>query len=142
MRRTHAFVRAAFTGAALVLLVTPSVAFAPAQGIFDLSWNTIDGGGHTFSTGGGFSLGGTMGQADAGPALTGGSFAVTGGFWVAAASAVTCFGDLNGDGVVNGADLGLLLGNWAGIGVGDLNDDGIVDGADLGLLLGAWGICP
>ena len=26
--------------------------------------------------------------------------------------------------------------------VGDLNDDGIVNGADLTLLLGAWGICP
>ena len=48
------------------------------------------------------------------------------------------FGDLDGDGDVDGADLGLLLGNWGGAGVGDLNDDGVVDGADLGLLLGAW----
>jgi hypothetical protein len=48
--------------------------------------------------------------------------------------------DLNGDGVVDGADLGLLLGEWGacqGCG-GDLNGDGAVDGADLGLLLGAW----
>ncbi len=50
-------------------------------------------------------------------------------------------GDLNGDGdgVVDGADLGLLLNNWGGDGVGDLNDDGIIDGADLGLLLNNWG---
>jgi hypothetical protein len=49
--------------------------------------------------------------------------------------------DLNGDGVVNGSDLGLLLGNWGctGVGcIGDLNDDGVVDGADLGMLLGGW----
>jgi len=47
--------------------------------------------------------------------------------------------DLNGDGVVNGADLGILLGAWGGGGPADLNGDGIVNGADLGILLGAWG---
>ncbi|MFO0875229.1 MAG: hypothetical protein U0575_14830 [Phycisphaerales bacterium] len=54
-----------------------------------------------------------------------------------------CPGDLNGDGLVDGADLGLLLAVW-GSGGGtpaDLNQDGHVDGADLGLLLGAWGGC-
>jgi len=52
-----------------------------------------------------------------------------------------CPGDLNGDGVVDGADLGLLLGQWGTDGLADLNGDGVVDGADLGLLLGAWGPC-
>jgi len=47
-------------------------------------------------------------------------------------------GDLNGDGVVDGADLGILLENWGGSGVGDLNGDGVVDGADLGILLENW----
>ena len=56
---------------------------------------------------------------------------------------VGCDGDLNLDGTVDGADLGLLLGDWgAGGGAADLNGDGVVDGADLGLLLGAWGACP
>ncbi len=50
-----------------------------------------------------------------------------------------CTPDLNGDGVVNGADLGLLLGNFGGVGLGDIDCDGDVDGADLGLLLSAWG---
>ena len=54
----------------------------------------------------------------------------------------SCLGDLNGDNVVNGADLGQLLGNWGASGLGDLNNDGIVTGADLGLMLGAWGACP
>ena len=54
---------------------------------------------------------------------------------------VSVLGDMNGDGVVDGADLGLLLGTWGDcerVCEGDLNDDGVVDGADLGLLLGNW----
>jgi hypothetical protein len=47
--------------------------------------------------------------------------------------------DLNGDGVVDGNDLGLLLSAWGpGSGPADLNRDGVVDGNDLGMLLGAW----
>lgn len=49
-------------------------------------------------------------------------------------------GDLNGDGVVDGADLGLLLANWDNPGDSDLNGDGTTDGADLGLLLAEWGL--
>ncbi|MFO0873673.1 MAG: hypothetical protein U0575_06835 [Phycisphaerales bacterium] len=52
-----------------------------------------------------------------------------------------CPEDLNGDGKVDGADLGLLLGNWSFSSLGDIDGNGIVDGADLGLLLGAWGDC-
>lgn len=48
------------------------------------------------------------------------------------------FGDIDGSGSVNGADLGLLLGAWGTSGPGDLNNDGVVNGADLGLLLGSW----
>ncbi|MHC4247439.1 MAG: hypothetical protein ACYSUU_11625, partial [Planctomycetota bacterium] len=49
-------------------------------------------------------------------------------------------GDFNDDGVVNGADLGLLLGAWGPCRgcPEDLNDDGVVNGADLGLELGFW----
>ncbi|MCA9285405.1 MAG: DNRLRE domain-containing protein [Phycisphaerales bacterium] len=46
--------------------------------------------------------------------------------------------DLNNDGVVDGADLGLLLAAWNTPGPGDLDNNGVVDGADLGLLLAAW----
>lgn len=52
-----------------------------------------------------------------------------------------CVGDLNGDGIVNGADLGKLLSLWGGPGAGDLNVDGVVNGADLGLMLSSWGPC-
>ena len=47
-------------------------------------------------------------------------------------------GDLNGDGAVDGADLGILLGQWGGAGSADLDGSGVVDGADLGILLGNW----
>ncbi len=55
----------------------------------------------------------------------------------------TCPPDLNGDGLVNAADLALLLGAW-GPNPGhpaDFNSDGSVNAADLALLLGAWGPC-
>ncbi|MCA9284145.1 MAG: hypothetical protein KDA22_02950 [Phycisphaerales bacterium] len=51
--------------------------------------------------------------------------------------------DLNADGAVNGADLGILLSAWGpcpvlGVCCGDLNGDATIDGADLGMLLSAW----
>ena len=49
-------------------------------------------------------------------------------------------GDLNGDGEVNGADLGLLLAQFGGPGSGDFDGSGTVDGGDLGLLLSYWSL--
>ncbi|MBX3355522.1 MAG: VCBS repeat-containing protein [Phycisphaeraceae bacterium] len=51
--------------------------------------------------------------------------------------------DLDGDGVVGGADLALLLGSWGPVTdkparLCDLNNDGVVNGADLAILLGEW----
>lgn len=50
--------------------------------------------------------------------------------------------DLNSDTVVNGIDLGILMGNWGvtmiGPSGGDFNEDGVVDGLDLGVMLGHW----
>jgi hypothetical protein len=68
--------------AALVILLLLLAGGARAQsgGRYDLSWNTVDNGGAAFSTSGTYVLGGTIGQPDAG-ALTGGSYALAGGFW-------------------------------------------------------------
>ncbi len=52
-----------------------------------------------------------------------------------------CDEDLNQDGNVDGADLGLLLANWNLSGQGDIDGSGTVNGADLGLLLAVWGPC-
>ncbi|MCB9848679.1 MAG: hypothetical protein H6814_09725 [Phycisphaeraceae bacterium] len=50
-----------------------------------------------------------------------------------------CPADLNGDGMVDTADLGILLGAFGDSGLGDLNLDGVIDTADLGALLGGYG---
>ena len=46
--------------------------------------------------------------------------------------------DLDGNGRVDGSDLGVLLAGWGGPGRGDHDGDGTVTGADLGQLLAAW----
>jgi hypothetical protein len=54
-------------------------------------------------------------------------------------------GDLNGDSIVNGVDLAMLLGAWGSCPkvaedcLADLNYDTIVNGLDLAILLGGWG---
>jgi hypothetical protein len=50
-----------------------------AWGQYSLDWSTIDGGGGT-STGGVYSVTGTIGQPDAGT-MSGGNYTLQGGFW-------------------------------------------------------------
>jgi hypothetical protein len=65
-------------GASLVLGCWCLVLSALAQ--YAIPWHTIDGGGGT-STGGVYSVSGTIGQPDAGVTMTNGQYSVTGGFW-------------------------------------------------------------
>ncbi|MCA9286076.1 MAG: hypothetical protein KDA22_12705 [Phycisphaerales bacterium] len=60
------------------------------------------------------------------------------GVYVATPTPSGPLGDLNGDGVVDGADLGALLAAWGGSGPADLDGNGVVDGGDLGILLANW----
>lgn len=49
--------------------------------------------------------------------------------------------DLDLDGVVDGADLGVLLSKWGSASpTGDIDGNGVVDGADLGEMLSAWSV--
>ena len=64
-----------------------------------------------------------------------------GTWWGRIGVAAACPTDLNGDGQTDGADLGVLLGNWGNPGPTDFDGSGVTDGADLGVLLGAWGPC-
>jgi len=50
------------------------------QAQYSVDWFTIDGGGGT-STGGVYSVSGTIGQPDAGALMSGGNFTLQGGFW-------------------------------------------------------------
>lgn len=67
------------------------------------------------------------------------------GVWLVHLPAPICTADLDGDGGVDAADLGALLGAWGPAEGGpvpaDLDANGMVDAADLGALLGAWGPC-
>jgi len=54
---------------------------------------------------------------------------------------VPCPADLDGNGIVDGPDLGALLSQWGDNGSADLNGDGVVGAADLGAMLAAWGAC-
>ena len=64
----------------LALLCLLSFAFGLcAQAQYAIDWFTMDGGGGT-STGGVFSVSGTIGQPDAG-VMSGGQFTLVGGFW-------------------------------------------------------------
>lgn len=54
--------------------------FAQSGGGYELAWTTIDAGGGTV-TGGAYSLDSTIGQAEAGPAASGGAYSLTGGVW-------------------------------------------------------------
>ncbi len=59
-------------------LVQAQAPAAPTTG-YEITWYTIDGGG-AMPGGGSYSLGGTIGQPDAGT-LSGGSYSLNGGFW-------------------------------------------------------------
>jgi len=70
-------------------LVQAQAPAAPTTG-YELTWYTIDGGGAMFSTGGSYSLGGTIGQPDA-ATLSGGGYTLNGGFWGGAANSYKIF---------------------------------------------------
>ena len=70
--------QSAFILALAALLVLASTALA--QGGYDLSWWAVHGGGVTLSSGGGYTLSGSIGQPHAG-VLSGGSYTAVTGFW-------------------------------------------------------------
>jgi len=55
----------------------PALGFAQS---YSIDWYKVSGGGGT-STGGTYAVSGTIGQADASGAMSGGNYSVTGGFW-------------------------------------------------------------
>ncbi len=72
--------KASFLAPALSFLLS-STAFAQSGGGFELTWHTVEGGGRTFAAAGGFSLGASVGQADAADGLAGGAAESDTGFW-------------------------------------------------------------
>jgi hypothetical protein len=109
------------------MLVITTPAAAQSGGTFDLTWNSIDGGGGT-STGGTFELTGTIGQADAGVSSAG--------------SLVSSAGFLPGNFgcVVNLKDLVAFAQKWLSRSVtgADFDRSGRVDMADFAIFSREW----
>jgi hypothetical protein len=145
--------------AALVLAMSVLVVMAEALGPgYDMSWNTIDGGGGTSigQDGGGINLEftGTIGQMDPG-VMSGGVFEFSGGYWSGTlVQALPCPADIapsGGDGFVNVNDLLAVINTW-GIcpaspapcpaDIAPAGGDGVVNVNDLLAVLNAWGPCP
>ena len=68
-----------------VMLVATSVVYSQS---YSIDWYKIAGSGGT-STGGTYSVSGTIGQPDASGAMTGGNYSLTGGFWALIAAVQT-----------------------------------------------------
>lgn len=64
-----------------LLLVTVALVQAQTGGGYDLTWNSMDGGGQMTLSGGTFTLKGTIGQPDA-RMHAGGNYWLGGGFWM------------------------------------------------------------
>ena len=76
---TQAFSRVSRAMAPWLIAATALLVTTLALGQYAINWSTIDGGGGT-STGGVYSVSGTIGQPDAG-VMSGGGYSLTGGFW-------------------------------------------------------------
>ena len=98
-----------------------------------ISWWTVDGGGGT-SSGGAYTLSGTIGQADASTPMSGGAYTLTGGFWAGVGDR-RC--DVDRSGTCDAADIAWILactddpGGCGCPGNPDMNGDLTVDGDDV-----------
>ena len=66
-----------------IILSTPAFLLVISAGLaqsYSINWYKVAGGGGA-STGGVYSVSGTIGQHDAGQPITGGTYSLTGGFW-------------------------------------------------------------
>jgi hypothetical protein len=114
---------------------------------YSLTWNTIDGGGGV-SSGAAFALAGTIGQPDAGAAMSSGAFSLIGGFWAGHGDITPpCPADINNSGAIDVDDLIAVILAWGGCAncsncPPDINGSCTVDVDDLIAVILAWGACP
>ena len=64
----------------LIWLLVSAFCHGASGQSYSIDWSKVSGGGGT-STNGQYAVKGTIGQPDAGVAMTGGNYSVTGGFW-------------------------------------------------------------
>ena len=147
---------ATLPGLAGLMLAASVSAEGIAPGSFSIPWHTVDGGGGT-SSGGAFTLIGSIGQPDAGAPMSGGAFALTGGFWPGGGvPAPLCPADIapapTSDGLVNVQDLLAVIAAWGACAnpnncpadiapIGPPIGDDLVNVQDLLAVIAAWGQC-
>ena len=78
MKRTNNKLISVKVGKTILLIMCILLFSVPVFGDYEITWSTIDGGGGT-STGGPYTLTGTIGQPDAGE-MAGGDYKLSGGF--------------------------------------------------------------
>ncbi len=132
MRRHAAIIAAGF-----VSFLIASI----AVGQYAISWSTVDGGGAMSSTGGTYSLAGTIGQPDASSfstPISGGPYTLVGGFWSFDSAVPSCAlaGDMDLNGLRNGSDIQgfircLLNVNGTNCACADISGNGTVGPEDL-----------
>lgn len=119
----------------LVLLTFTAAGFCD----YRIVWSTIDGGGGT-SSGGPYTLTGTIGQPDA-AYLAGGPYELLAGFWTGGPLCIVNLEDFTQFAfywLENSCD---DANNWCG--GADLNTSGAVDSDDFRILYEAWlNVCP
>ncbi len=104
-----------------------------------MSWWTVDGGGGDAS-GGVYEVSATIGQPDAGLEMTGGSYALPGGFWAGVDNYRMCDADRSGR--CDAQDISWFVSCAADAGCAcpgkaDANGDGVIDGQDIDLAVPA-----
>ena len=133
------------SAAAWTILLAAVAGTVLAADEFEMTRSTIDGGGAMESSGGDFSVSGTIGQPDAGVMRGGdeltGEFELTGGFWFQ-----TPLGDCNATGIVNLLDYdefeACLTGPTGGVDPGcecfDVDRNGSINLQDFGEVQSAF----
>ena len=114
-----------------VLSAVTMIVCSSAWAQFDVSWNTVNGGGAT-SSGAGFELYGVIAQPDAQvpPLMSGGAFQVAGGF-LPVTQVCYCPGDLNADGKRDGLDIQQFVSCFTGGGNCSCADVDLANGISL-----------
>lgn len=124
----------------LTLAIGASLALAGPQ--YSIPWSTIDGGGGT-SSGGAYTLSGTVGQHDASGPLAGGVYTVTGGYWAglpAAPDPACNDADLAEPfGILDLSDINAFVTGFTSQDpTSDIDNNGIFDLTDINLFVSAF----